>query len=193
MRKILIVLLLLVVTLPAAALYSVTKLYVYGFAMTFNDSTVYFTDVLELDSAWYDSHHKFIYSRSSYSSQLKTYLQDEGVDNPTCIIAFADNRKKAEKKLMKMKSKYMKKNTFFTIRYVAATDFVFTAVSAADDPAVPKVTTKEELKAARKAEKEADRKAKEERAALKGRGAIANPGQGGRPQGPPPGGGGGPR
>ena len=71
-------------TLAAALLISITsqaknemrKAYVFGFASSFNDSTVYFTDIQELDSAWFTSKNKFLIGRENYSYQLRDYLSD---------------------------------------------------------------------------------------------------------------------
>jgi hypothetical protein len=136
----------------ASATEKPTKLYVYGFSASFNDSTIYFTDIMELDSAWINSKTKFLYGRNVYSSQLKDYLQANGVDTPTCIISYATTRKKAEKKYMKLRSKYTsKKQGNYIIKYITTTDFRFNAVTAEGDAGVTTATSK----AAEKSEKKA--------------------------------------
>ena len=67
--------------------------YMYGFAASFNDSTVYFTEIQQLDSAYVDSKTKFLYSRENYSYQLRDYLGAQGFKNATCITSFAMTRK----------------------------------------------------------------------------------------------------
>ncbi len=196
MRKIILLSLLIVSFLPECrAVWSPVSLYVYGFSFSFNDSTVYITDIMQLDSAWTDNRTKFLYARSSYSYQLKEYLLTKGVENPTCIISFSDKRKKAEKMYVKLKGKYAKKGETFTVKYIPSTDFSFSAVSAADDPSAVKGGTKEEIKAAKKAakeEKKAQKQAAKEESKKSGRPGPG--GQNGRPAGPPPDGkGGGPR
>ena len=52
-----------------------TKLYMYGFAASFNDSTVYFTDIQEMDSVWTNTKTGFLYSRDNYSYQLRDHLK----------------------------------------------------------------------------------------------------------------------
>lgn len=83
-------------------------IYMFGFAASFNDSTVYFTDVHRVDSAWVDSKTKFLMSRDNYSAQLSNYLEKQGLKNRVCVSAFAKNEKKARKKLQKMVSRYSK-------------------------------------------------------------------------------------
>ena len=52
----------------AAASAGNNKVYLYGFAASFNDSTVYFTDIQELDSAVVDR-GGFLYGRDSYKAR----------------------------------------------------------------------------------------------------------------------------
>ncbi len=49
--------------------------YIFGFASSFNDSTVYFTDVQKVDSAYFTRKNKFLVSRENYSYQLRDYLE----------------------------------------------------------------------------------------------------------------------
>lgn len=83
-------------------------IYMYGFAASFNDSTVYFTDVHRVDSAWIDTKTKFLMSRENYSAQLSNYLEKLGEKNMVCVASFAKNEKKAKKKLQKMVARYSK-------------------------------------------------------------------------------------
>ena len=53
--------------------------YIFGFASSFNDSTVYFTDVQKVDSAYFTRKSKFLVSRENYSYQLRDYLTSHGV------------------------------------------------------------------------------------------------------------------
>lgn len=153
--KIFSTLLLLAMAINSNAAVKPTTLYVYGFAASFNDSTVYITNIMVLDSAWVESKNNFLYSRENYSAQLKSYLQEQGVKNPTCIISFAPTRKKAEKKYVKLRQKYTEKKGAYTIKYISEGDFKFHAISAADDPSVVTSLSKEAVKAAKKEEKEA--------------------------------------
>ncbi len=192
MRKILLLLLLFVPY--AARTYAVlqpTTLYVYGFAMCLNDSVVYFTDVMTLDSAWIDSHSGFLYERQSYSYQLKNFLVKGGVVDPTCVISFEEKQKKAEKQYVKLRERYTKKLKGFTVKYVPITDFTFSAISAAGEPNAVGNITKEEEKAEKKKRKAAKAAAREqERPDMRGGGRGPGGGAGGgHPSGPPPGGG----
>ncbi len=174
------------------ALYIPSTLYVYGISISFNDSIIHLTDIMQLDSAWIDASSGFLYARSSYAYQLKSYLQEQGIDNPTCVISFAEKRKDVEKKYVKLRKRLLKKDTEYLVKYIPITDFSFEAVSAKDEYNASIAPTKEEKKAAKKAAREARQAQRAERskAAPGGRGPGRD-GEGGPPQGPPPGGAGG--
>lgn len=111
----------------SAKLKCVPKLYAFGFAASFNDSTVYFTDIQEIDSAWINDKNDFLVSRDNYSYQLKNYFTSLGLEHRTCVISFALKRKDIEKKYQKMKNKYVKAGNY-DIKSVNTNDFHFTAI-----------------------------------------------------------------
>lgn len=80
--------------------------YIFGFASSFNDSTVYMTGVQELDSAYFQGKAKFLVSRENYSYQFRDYLEQHGAGYRTCSVFFGTDKKKVEKKLAKMFNKY---------------------------------------------------------------------------------------
>lgn len=100
----------------------VPKVYVFGFAASFNDSVVYFTDVQEVDSAFIDSKNKFLLSRDNYSYQLRDYLETLNMQNRTCVTMFDFKRKKVEKEYYKLKHKYIGKNKY-DVRFINQKDF----------------------------------------------------------------------
>lgn len=100
--------LLLCMGLQSQAKNKRVKTYAFGFAASFNDSTVYFTDVQVLDSAWLNEKNNFLVSRDNYSYQLRDYLAEHGMPNRTCIICFSPNEKKVYKKYTKLSAKYTK-------------------------------------------------------------------------------------
>jgi len=175
----------LMISLQTFAIERPTTLYVYGFSASFNDSTVYITDIQQLDSAWVNKQTGFLYSRDNYSYQLKNYLQNNGVENPTCIISFAKTRKEIEKKYAALRKRYTKGDASYTIKQLSYDKFHFNVISALDDPSVSTDDSKEALKAEKAAQKKAKQEAKEK---AKKNAPKGKPGRGGRPQGPPPGG-----
>lgn len=104
-----------------------TKVYLFGFAASFNDSTVYFTGIQELDSAYIDSKTKFLYSRENYSYQLRDHLSGTGAKTPTCITCFALKRKDIDKKYAHIRKKYTA-NGKFIVKEVKSTEFRYQAI-----------------------------------------------------------------
>lgn len=98
--------------------------YICGFATSFNDSTVYFTDIQYMDSTYTDSKTGFLYSRDNYSYQLRGHMQKNGVANPTCITFFSKKRKDVEKKYAALKKRYATKGRY-DVKYLLASDFAF--------------------------------------------------------------------
>lgn len=83
--------------------------YIFGFASSFNDSTVYITGVQKVDSAYFVGKANFLVSRDNYSFQLRDYLEQQGAGYRTCAVIYDLNQKKVEKKWMKLYSKYTRK------------------------------------------------------------------------------------
>ena len=80
----------------------------FGFASSFNDSTVYMTSVQRVDSVYLTHKKLFLDNRENYSLQLKEYLESIGAPKRTCIVIFDRNFKKAEKKWTKLHDRYTK-------------------------------------------------------------------------------------
>jgi hypothetical protein len=159
------------------------KVYTFGFSASFNDTTVYITNIQAIDSAWVTSKNKFLLNRNNYSLQLKDYLEGKlKLKDRTCIIISNVNKKKLEKKYMKMKHKYIN-NKDLSIIYLSDNDFKFTRI--AEDPneeiETPKLT-KEEKKKQREEQRKAD---KDKRTRPMGGPGMGGPGgmNGGGPEG----------
>lgn len=99
--------------------------YLFGFAASFNDSTVYITDIQHLDSTYLYNHDMFLYGRDGYAVQLKEYLKRVGVSTPTATIFFSDKKKDIEKRYLKLKNRYSKDGSY-NFKYLTAQDFQFT-------------------------------------------------------------------
>ncbi len=166
--------------------------YIFGFASSFNDSTVYFTSVQQIDSVYFTNKGRFLNNRENYSYQLRDYLEQTGAGNRTCIVIFDRSQKKAEKKWNKLYLRYTqkakvkkKKNGMasdaapapYLVKPLSNSDFTFKAIQPTEEDEM-------EVKKAPKAKKP-----------KKGEGP--RPGGGPQPDGNPPGGGnppaGGPR
>ena len=85
-RLIMMAAMMLLTTTTASAKKVITpKVYMYGFAASFNDSIVHFTDIQTLDSVWIDSKTGFLLGRENYSFQLRDYLGSQQMPQRTCI------------------------------------------------------------------------------------------------------------
>lgn len=157
----------LLISLTVQAKNEVGKAYVFGFASSFNDSTVYFTDIQEVDSAWFTSKHHFLVSRENYSYQLRDYLTSIGEQHRTCMVEYNTDPKKLEKVWNKLYSRYahnqkLKNNQKqkselppFQIKKLTREQFQFQSVAPMDEAIeiaepVKKVKAKKALKKQRK-------------------------------------------
>ena len=119
----------------------VPRMYMFGFAASFNDTIVHFTSVQAVDSAWMDTKTKFLLGRDNYSLQLRQYLADqEQMPSRTCIVVYGLKREEVEKKLLKMRhlyttpknSKKKKSRQHFDVRYVDDQQFQFKAIDMSE-------------------------------------------------------------
>ena len=157
----------LLISLTVQAKNEMRKAYVFGFASSFNDSTVYFTDIQEVDSAWFTSKHHFLVSRENYSYQLRDYLASIGEQHRTCVVEYDTDPKKLEKVWNKLYIRYAhnqkQKNNQkqkselppFQIKKLTREQFQFQSVAPMDEAIeieepVKKVKAKKALKKQRK-------------------------------------------
>lgn len=117
--------------------YKIAKVYMFGFAASFNDSTVYFTDIQSLDVYIEDSRPHFLVNRDDYAYQMKNYLQNSNYSkHPTCVVMFVETEKKAMKKYIKMQTKYTTKaKGRYLVNSIDSAQFSFTTVAPDDNSA----------------------------------------------------------
>jgi len=143
-------------TLSAAGVK--TNGFIFGIAASFNDSTVYFTEVQPISDVWIDAKQKYLLSRDEYAYQLRDYMTKQGEPHRTCIVIFADSRKAIEKKYLAIKKKYVrqskeqtkkkkkkastKKVNTFDVRYIEPSMFSFKAVTPYEMTIAPTQTEK---------------------------------------------------
>ena len=109
--------------------YKPAKVYVFGFAASFNDSTVYMTDIQQVDAYLVNDRTHFLANREDYSYQLRSYLQDNGLEHyPTCVTMFAENEKQAMKKYVKLRNRYEKSKKKYVIKGIAESQFGYKTV-----------------------------------------------------------------
>ena len=107
-------------------------MYVFGFAASFKDSVVYMTEIQDVQGALYDTKTKFLLGRDSYSDQLKAFFKEKmQLSDRVCMVMFSTSKKKAEKKYLKLRKKYVgnkKRPSTYEVRYVTTQDFQFEPV-----------------------------------------------------------------
>ena len=104
--------------------------YMFGFAASFSDSLVFFTEIQQVDSVWLTKKKGFLAGKSNYAYQLRNYCEEK-MDLPkrTCVVVSSVKRKDVEKKYKKMMKKYVgKKAKNYDVRYISSSDFKFHAV-----------------------------------------------------------------
>ena len=109
--------------------YRPAKIYMFGFAASFNDSTVYLTDIQTVNAYLVNNRTKFLANREDYSYQLRNYLHSNGLEAyPTCITMFAENEKDATRKYLKLKERYEKSKKKYSIKSLKDSQFKYTPV-----------------------------------------------------------------
>ncbi len=100
------------------------RIYMYGIAIDFNDSTVYLTDVQYLDSIVMKPDGS-IHNLSGYSLQLRVYLEDQlNETNQTCAVIYSDKKRKLEKRFSATRRKFQYDKSK-TIKLIGTDDFAF--------------------------------------------------------------------
>ena len=113
----------------------VPQAYMFGFVASFNDSTVYFTNIQKVDSIWVTKKKQMLTGRNQYAYQLRDFFtQKRNMPNRTCVVMANVDRKKLEKKYIKMKNKYLVKSKKpYDVRNIADTDFKFEPVEVVNE------------------------------------------------------------
>ena len=143
-KRLSVLLLLTVLTVAATAkIVTPAHLYMFGFSASFTDSTIYVTDIQDVQGAWIDSKTKFLLGRDNYSYQLKEYFTEKiQQPNRICMVFFATNKRKIEKAMKKLMKKYVpdtkkkkKKQTWrpYEVNYLTSADFKFEAIDMSEE------------------------------------------------------------
>ena len=134
------------------------KLHMFGFAASFNDTIVHFTDIQTIDSAWINAKNKFLLARDQYSAELRNYLTEHQMPYRTCIVIYDKKLDKLQKKFLKMKKLYMgdkKVKTNNLIKTIGADEFRFTPINMSQNNYTEEETEEEETpKATKKSKKD---------------------------------------
>ena len=125
-----------------------TKAYMFGFVASFNDSTVYFTDIQEVDGVWVSKKKHYLTGKNNYSYQLRNFFtQERNLPHRTCVVVCSEKKKDVEKKYAKMKQQYIYKSKgSYDVRYLPESEFRFQAVDMSTNDPAPAEKTKKEKK-----------------------------------------------
>lgn len=87
-----------------------TDVYAFGCAACLGDTVVYLSAIQSLDGATVDSKTKFLNDREDYARQMENALQEVYGKHYTCALIFSFQRSRLEKKYVKLRRLYKKKN-----------------------------------------------------------------------------------
>ncbi len=118
-----------IVSVDTSAANKKSDIYAFGFSASFNDSTVYFTDIQLIPNATIEHKTHFLENRDLYSKQLNEYLSDNGLQTRNCVIIFNDKQKNVEKQFTKLRKKYTK-NGQYDIKYIGVNEFRFKTIES---------------------------------------------------------------
>lgn len=106
---------------------STSRVYLYGVAMSMQDSVVYMTDELILDDAVLYNKNTFLEGRDQLSAQLSDHMAQKGEKNRVCSVTFAKNVKKLDKKYLRQVEKLKKRG--YLVKSVGQGEFRFKSVT----------------------------------------------------------------
>lgn len=100
-------------------------IYIFGVSSSFSDTLVHITEIQEIKGVNLVNRNGFLISRSLYSYQLETYLENSlNLPNRTCTVCFSKKRSKLEKQYAKVKNRYAAMKNV-AVRPLDATIFQF--------------------------------------------------------------------
>ncbi|MBQ7423353.1 MAG: hypothetical protein IJ549_00445 [Prevotella sp.] len=105
----------------------IAEIYMYALSASFNDSTVYFTDIQQMRGVWMDNKSMFLRGSEEYANQLRNYLDSKGMPKRVCTVFYSKKYKKLKKRYDKIKNKYVKSGKY-DIRNIDMIDFQFQPV-----------------------------------------------------------------
>lgn len=105
MRSIMIIIMMTLLSVAAKA----ENAYIYGIAYSPTDSVIYMTDVRMLENVTVNKKTKFLSSRNEYASQMKRYMEGEGINDYVCATVFKLTYNAIHKDYAKLKKQYEKK------------------------------------------------------------------------------------
>ena len=103
-----------------------TDISIFGVAISVSDSVVYMTDMQEIGMVTVEKKTKFLVDRREYSNQLSEYISKTGDGRMTTLVEYNLKKKKAEKRYLKIKERFIKDG--YVVKYITKEEFAFTPV-----------------------------------------------------------------
>ena len=82
--------------------------YMFGIAQSYMDSVTYVTNVDRVENVVFDKGTGYVDGLDLYTTQLETYLLQQGHAGYVCTTFYATDRKKAEKRFLKIKRRMLR-------------------------------------------------------------------------------------
>lgn len=105
---------------------TIQNVYIYGVAMSMQDSVVYVTDELVLNNVMLQKKTKFLDNRPDYAAQFAKHMAQKGEKNRVCSVTFATSVKALDKKYTKQMAKFRKQG--YLVKSVGQGEFRFVPV-----------------------------------------------------------------
>ncbi len=104
------------------------EVYAFGYATSLSDSIIYLTEIAPMPTVTLEKKTGFLVSRASYTAQLKDFASKIGINHPTCAIVYDKNKKKLEKKFVRLTKKFQKNKNYF-IKAISSQEFTFKEIA----------------------------------------------------------------
>lgn len=108
-----------------------TDISIFGVAISASDSVVYMTDMQEIGKVTVEKKTKFLVNRRGYSNQLSEYISRTGDGRMTTLVSYNLKKKKAEKRYLKIKERFIKDG--YVVKYITKEEFAFTPVQESEE------------------------------------------------------------
>ena len=108
-----------------------TDISIFGVAISVSDSVVYMTDMQEIGKVTVEKKTKFLVDRREYSNQLSEYISKTGDGRMTTLVSYNLKKKKAEKRYLKIKERFIKDG--YVVKYITKEEFAFTPVQESEE------------------------------------------------------------
>lgn len=135
-RKLVFLIVFVLQTLLCQAKIVITPGYGFGFAASFRDSTVYFTEIQYMDSLFMEDKSKLVIGTENFSSQLKEYMESQlDETDRTCVFFYNTKQSALEEQRTKLWTRYAnpkKGQGHFIMKTIKAGDFAFCCVDMSD-------------------------------------------------------------